>query len=155
MSIQEGKAAPAFTLTDANGKKVSLKDFQGKDVVIYFYPKDDPPGCTKEACGFRDQWSVLQARDVVLIGVSPDDAASHTRFAAKYQLPFLLLSDPSREMMSAYGAYGEKTMYGRKTMGVIRSTVWIDGTGKVKKHWARVAKAETHPDAVLAALTAA
>jgi len=155
MSIQEGKAAPAFTLTDANGKKVSLKDFKGKDVVIYFYPKDDTPGCTKEACGFRDQWSVLQARDVVLIGVSPDDAASHTRFAAKYQLPFLLLSDPSREMMSAYGAYGEKTMYGRKTMGVIRSTVWIDGTGKVKKHWARVAKAETHPDAVLAALTAA
>lgn len=155
MSIQEGKAAPAFTLTDANGKKVSLKDFKGKDVVIYFYPKDDTPGCTKEACGFRDQWSVLQARDVVLIGVSPDDGASHTRFAAKYQLPFLLLSDPSREMMSAYGAYGEKTMYGRKTMGVIRSTVWIDGTGKVKKHWARVAKAETHPDAVLAALTAA
>lgn len=155
MSIQEGKAAPAFTLTDASGKKVSLKDFKGKDVVIYFYPKDDTPGCTKEACGFRDQWSALQARDVVLLGVSPDDAISHTRFAAKYQLPFQLLSDPTREMMAAYGAYGEKTMYGRKTMGVIRSTVWIDGTGKVKKHWARVAKAETHPDAVLAALTAA
>ena len=155
MSIQEGKAAPAFTLADAEGKKVSLKDFKGKDVVIYFYPKDDTPGCTKEACGFRDHWSRLQERGVVLLGVSPDDAASHTRFAAKYQLPFTLLSDPTREMMAAYGAYGEKTMYGRKTMGVIRSTVWIDGSGKVKKHWARVAKAETHPEAVLAALTAA
>ena len=155
MSIQEGKAAPAFTLTDAEGKKVSLKDFKGKDVVIYFYPKDDTPGCTKEACGFRDNWSALEARGVVVIGVSPDDASSHTRFAAKYQLPFLLLSDPSREMMAAYGAYGEKTMYGRKTMGVIRSTVWVDATGKVKKHWARVAKAETHPEAVMAAVSAA
>jgi peroxiredoxin Q/BCP len=155
MSIEVGKAAPAFTLTDANGKQVSLKDFKGKDVVVYFYPKDDTPGCTKEACGFRDHWAALEARGVVVIGVSPDDAASHTKFVTKYQLPFILLSDPDRSMMTTYGAYGEKMMYGRKTMGVIRSTVWIDPTGKVKKHWARVAKAETHPEAVLAALSVA
>lgn len=154
MAIEEGKAAPAFTLTDAAGKKVSLADFKGKDVVVYFYPKDDTPGCTKEACGFRDHWDALKQRGVVVIGISPDDAASHAKFAEKYTLPFILLSDPERKVMENYGAYGEKTMYGKKTMGVIRSTVWIGTDGKVRKHWARVAKAETHPEAVLAALTA-
>jgi len=154
MAIEEGKAAPAFTLTDAGGSKVSLADFKGKDVIVYFYPKDDTPGCTKEACGFRDNWRELEKRGVVVIGISPDDAASHTRFAAKYDLPFILLSDPDRKVMEKYGAYGEKTMYGKKTMGVIRSTVWIGADGKVRKHWARVAKAETHPEAVLAALGA-
>lgn len=152
MAIEEGKAAPAFTLTDAQGAKVSLADFKGKDVVVYFYPKDDTPGCTKEACGFRDQWAVLRKRGVVVIGISPDDAASHAKFAAKYELPFILLSDPDRKVMEKYEAYGEKMMYGKKTVGVIRSTVWIGTDGKVRKHWARVAKAETHPDAVLAAL---
>jgi thioredoxin-dependent peroxiredoxin len=154
MAIEEGKAAPAFTLTDANGEKVSLADFKGKDVVVYFYPKDDTPGCNKEACGFRDQWQTLKKKGVVVIGISPDDAASHTKFADKYSLPFVLLSDPDRKVMEKYGAYGEKVMYGKKTMGVIRSTVWIGADGKVRKHWARVAKAETHPDAVLAALQA-
>jgi peroxiredoxin Q/BCP len=154
MAIEEGKAAPAFTLTDAGGKKVSLADFKGKDVVVYFYPKDDTPGCTKEACGFRDNWAELEQRGVVVIGISPDDAASHTKFVEKYSLPFILLSDPDRKVMEKYGAYGEKTMYGKKTMGVIRSTVWIGTDGKVRKHWARVAKAETHPEAVLAALQA-
>ena len=154
MAIEEGKAAPAFTLTDAQGAKVSLADFKGKDVVVYFYPKDDTPGCTKEACGFRDHWSALKKRGVVVIGISPDDADSHAKFIAKYSLPFLLLSDPERKVMEKYGAWGEKMMYGKKTTGVIRSTVWIGTDGKVRKHWARVAKAETHPEAVLAALEA-
>jgi peroxiredoxin Q/BCP len=155
MAIEEGKAAPAFTLTDGDGKEVSLADFRGKDVILYFYPKDDTPGCTKEACGFRDQWSKLGKLKAVVLGVSADDAASHRKFRTKYRLPFPLLSDPGRTVMKKYGAYGEKVLYGKKTVGVIRSTVWIGPDGKVKKHWARVPKAETHPDVVLAALEAA
>jgi peroxiredoxin Q/BCP len=155
MAIQEGKAAPDFTLTDADGKRVSLKDFAGRSVIVYFYPKDDTPGCTKEACGFRDHSKALARKGAVVLGVSADGAESHRRFAAKYRLPFPLLSDPGRKVMAAYGAYGDKVMYGRKTKGVIRSTVWIGPDGRVKKHWARVAKAETHPDAVLAALGSA
>jgi len=152
MAVQEGKAAPAFTLHDAEDKPVSLADFAGKDVVLYFYPKDDTPGCTKEACGFRDAFRELQRLGVAVLGVSADSAASHQKFRAKYKLPFPLLSDPDRKVMTKYGAYGEKMMYGKKTLGVIRSTVWIGPDGKVKKHWARVAKAETHPDQVLEAL---
>ena len=155
MAIEEGKAAPAFTLPDANGKAISLKDFAGKNVILYFYPKDDTPGCTKEACGFRDDWKTLQKLGAVVLGVSGDGQASHQKFAAKYKLPFTLLSDPDRKVMEKYGAYGEKMMYGKKTTGVIRSTVWIGPDGKVKKHWARVASAEAHPDAVLAAVQAA
>ena len=155
MAIEEGKAAPAFTLTDAEGKKVSLKDLAGKNVILYFYPKDDTPGCTKEACGFRDAWSELKKQGVVVLGVSADNAASHQKFATKYKLPFPLLSDPDRKVMTKYGAYGEKMMYGKKVTGVIRSTVWIGPDGKVKRHWARVAKAEAHPDQVLDALAAA
>ena len=151
-TIQEGKAAPAFTLTDGTGKSVSLKDFAGKDVILYFYPKDDTPGCTKEACGFRDAWSDLKKKGVVVLGMSADNAASHQKFTAKYKLPFPLLSDPDRAVMTKYGAYGEKMMYGKKVIGVIRSTVWIGPDGKVKKHWARIAKAEAHPEQVLAAL---
>jgi len=152
MPIVEGKAAPAFTLADAKGAKVSLKEFAGKHVVVYFYPKDDTPGCTKEACGFRDSWKEIQKLGAVVVGVSPDDGESHQAFASKYKLPFPLLSDPDRKMMTAYGAYGEKTMYGKKTVGVIRSTVWIGPDGKVRKHWARVPDAEAHPDKVLEAL---
>jgi peroxiredoxin Q/BCP len=152
MAIEEGKKAPAFTLADQDGKKVSLGDFAGKHVVLYFYPKDDTPGCTKEACGFRDDWKTLQKLGVVVVGVSGDGEASHQKFRAKYKLPFPLLSDPSKKTMAAYGAYGEKTMYGKKVTGVIRSTVWIGPDGKVKKHWARVASAEAHPAQVLAAL---
>jgi thioredoxin-dependent peroxiredoxin len=155
MAIQEGKAAPDFTLTDADGRRVSLKDFAGRDVILYFYPKDDTPGCTKEACGFRDHGKALGQLGAVVLGVSADGPESHKRFASKYKLPFTLLSDPDRKVMVAYGAYGEKMMYGKKTTSVIRSTVWIGPDGKVKKHWARVAKAETHPDAVLAALQSA
>jgi peroxiredoxin Q/BCP len=155
MALEEGKKAPAFTLADATGKNVSLGDFAGKNVILYFYPKDDTPGCTKEACGFRDGWSELKKLGAVVLGVSPDGAASHEKFAAKYELPFTLLSDPDRKAMAAYGAYGEKILYGKKTVGVIRSTVWIGPDGKVRKHWARVREAATHPDQVLEALRAA
>jgi thioredoxin-dependent peroxiredoxin len=155
MAIQEGKAAPAFTLEDANGKKVSLGDFAGKHVILYFYPKDDTPGCTKEACGFRDDWRELQKVNTVVLGVSADDGASHRAFAKKYSLPFTLLSDPDRKVMTKYGAYGEKMMYGKKTTGVIRSTVWVGPDGKVRKHWARVPSAADHPAKVLEALRAA
>lgn len=150
--LESGDPAPPFTLPDMSGKQVSLEDFAGKDVILYFYPKDDTPWCTKEACGFRDAWTDLQDLGVVVLGVSGDDAASHTRFAAKYRLPFTLLSDPDHRVMTAYGAYGPKTMYGRKVVGVIRSTVWIGPDGRIRRHWARVANAAEHPDKVLAAL---
>jgi len=155
MAIEEGKKAPAFTLTDGKGKKVALSDFAGKDVILYFYPKDDTPGCTKEACGFRDGWSELKKLGAVVLGVSADNAASHEKFTAKYKLPFPLLSDPDRKVMKAYGAYGDKVLYGKKTVGVIRSTTWIGPDGKVRKHWKRVADAAKHPDQVLEALRAA
>jgi peroxiredoxin Q/BCP len=152
MAITEGKAAPDFTLKDASGKSVSLGDFAGKDLILYFYPKDDTPGCTKEACGFRDDWQELKKLGVAVVGVSADGAESHQKFISKYKLPFTLLSDPDRKMMTKYGAYGEKMMYGKKVIGVIRSTVWIDPDGKVKRHWRKVASAEKHPAQVLAAL---
>lgn len=155
MSIEEGKVAPAFSLTDSEGKKVTLKEFKGKDVIVYFYPKDDTPGCTKEACGFRDLWADIQELGVVVLGVSPDNAESHQKFVDKHHLPFTLLSDPHRKVMEKYGAYGEKKMYGKTTMGVIRSTVWVGADGKVKKHWKRVSKAADHPEKVLQALRSA
>ena len=154
MTVEEGKAAPAFSLKDASGKKISLKDFRGKNVIVYFYPKDDTPGCTKEACGFRDHWKKLQKQGAVVLGISPDDERSHKAFIAKYKLPFTLLCDPDKKVMAKYGAYGEKMMYGKKTVGVIRSTVWVGADGKVKKHWKRVAKAADHPGKVLEALQA-
>lgn len=154
MPIEEGKAAPAFTLKDASGKKVTLKDLRGKDVIVYFYPKDDTPGCTKEACGFRDLWADIKKQGAVVLGISPDDEVSHKAFISKYELPFTLLCDPDRKVMTKYGAFGEKMMYGKKTIGVIRSTVWIGPDGKVKKHWKRVAKAADHPQKVLELLQA-
>jgi peroxiredoxin Q/BCP len=154
MAITVGKAAPPFTLPDASGTPVSLADFAGMDVILYFYPKDDTPGCTKEACGFRDGWKEIRKRGAVVLGVSADGAASHQTFIEKYKLTFPLLSDPDRTVMTRYGAYGEKMMYGRKTKGVIRSTVWIGPDGTVKKHWARVASAAEHPGQVLEALRA-
>ena len=154
-AIAEGKKAPDFTLTNAEGKKVSLSDFKGKDVVVYFYPKDDTPGCTKEACGFRDLWKELQRAGVVVLGISPDAGESHQKFAAKYKLPFTLLSDPDKKLMKSWGAYGEKMMYGKKTQGVIRSTVWIGPDGTVKKHWKRVPDAAKHPEKVFEAVRGA
>lgn len=159
MAIEEGKVAPAFTLKDANDNKVSLKDYRGKNVIVYFYPKDDTPGCTKEACGFRDEWTHIQRADseseTVIIGVSPDDGSSHRKFISKYNLPFILLSDPDKKVMAKYGAFGEKMMYGKKTVGVIRSTVWVGPDGKVRKHWKKVPKAADHPMKVLEAVAAA
>ena len=152
MAIEEGKAAPAFTLNDADGNAVSLKDFKGKNVVVYFYPRDDTPGCTKEACGFRDHWQDIQDAETVVLGISPDSEASHQRFRDKYELPFTLLADPEREVMTEYDAYGEKMMYGKKRMGVIRSTVWVGPDGNVVKHWRRVPKAADHPLKVLEAI---
>jgi peroxiredoxin Q/BCP len=152
MAIEEGKAAPAFTLKDHSGNKVALADYRGKDVILYFYPRDDTPGCTKEACGFRDRWPAIVDRGAAVLGISPDDSESHAKFIDKHQLPFTLLSDPDKKIMTKYGAYGEKTMYGKTAMGVIRSTVWVGPDGKVKKHWRRVTKADEHPAKVLEAL---
>ena len=154
MAINEGKAAPAFTLKNQDGDKVALKDLRGKHVIVYFYPKDDTPGCTKEACGFRDSWQHIRKTGAVVLGISPDDETSHQKFIKKYKLPFQLLCDPDRKVMSKYEAYGEKMMYGRKVEGVIRSTVWIGPDGKVVKHWRKVPKAADHPDKVLEALQA-
>lgn len=152
MALEAGKAAPAFTLKNEKGEPVSLGSLKGKKVVLYFYPKDDTPGCTKEAQGFRDLWKRIQSKGAVVLGVSPDGAASHEKFICKYELPFSLLSDPDKNVMTKYGAFGEKMMYGKKVEGVIRSTVLIGEDGKVIRHWARVAKAAEHPAQVLAAL---
>lgn len=145
----EGKKAPDFNMVGSDGKQHSLSDYKGKKVVIYFYPKDNTPGCTKEACGFRDNYQALIEQGVVLLGVSKDSVASHGKFIGLYNLPFVLLSDPDTEMMTAYEAYGEKVMYGKKTTGTIRSTVLIGEDGVVKKHWHKIAKAEQHPEQVL------
>ena len=154
MAIEVGKPAPPFTLEDADGRSVSLADFRGKDVVVYFYPRDETPGCTKEACAFRDLWDDIRETGVEVLGVSPDSPESHRRFAANHRLPFRLLSDPDRRTMTTYGAFGDKMMYGKKVKGVIRSTVWIGKDGKVKKRWAKVASAADHPAQVLEALRA-
>jgi peroxiredoxin Q/BCP len=150
--IVEGKAAPAFTLKNQDGEKVALKDFKGQNVIVYFYPRDDTPGCTKEAQGFRSLAKEFAKLDAVVIGISPDDEEKHQKFIKKYKLNFPLLCDPDKKVMTKYGAFGEKMMYGKKVQGVIRSTVWVDPDGKVKKHWAKVAKAADHPKKVLEAM---
>ena len=152
MAIEEGKAAPAFTLADTDGKRVSLGDYRGRYVVVYFYPRDDTPGCTKEACGFRDLHGPIRARGAEVIGISPDDGAAHRKFIDKHSLPFTLLCDPEHEVMARYGAWGEKTMYGKKTVGVIRSTVIVAPDGTVAKRWKRVSRAADHPAKVLEVL---
>ena len=154
MPVEEGKKAPALTLPDTDGNKVKLTDFAGKNVVVFFYPKDDTPGCTKDACGFRDLYKQIEKQNAVILGVSPDGPESHQKFIDKFKLPFTLLCDPNKKVMERYGAWGEKMMYGKKTVGVIRSTVIVGPDGKVKKHWKRVAKAEAHPAKVLEALQA-
>jgi peroxiredoxin Q/BCP len=152
MSSMEGKKAPAFELEGSDGTKHALNDYTGKTVIIYFYPRDNTPGCTKEACGFRDVFTQLQGLDAVLLGVSKDSLKSHDKFINDFGLPFTLLSDPEATMMKSYGAYGEKVMYGKKTLGTIRSTVVIGPDGTVIKHWPTVKKAEEHPSEVLAFL---
>lgn len=145
----EGKKAPGFSLEGSDGAQHTLKQYAGKTVVIYFYPKDNTPGCTKEACGFRDNYKELTDNGVVVLGVSKDSLTAHSKFITNYTLPFVLLSDPDSSMMQAYEAFGEKVMCGKKTIGTIRSTVIVGADGIVKKQWAKVAKAEQHPDQVL------
>lgn len=144
-----GKKAPAFTLLNQDEEKVALKDYLGKWVVVYFYPRDDTPGCTKEACRFTELKSDFDSSDCVILGISPDDAAKHQKFISKYDLTIQLLCDPDKKVIEKYEAWGEKNMYGKKTMGLIRSTVLIDPKGKVVEHWKPVRKAEQHPDVVL------
>ncbi|HOJ61466.1 MAG TPA: thioredoxin-dependent thiol peroxidase [bacterium] len=152
-TVEEGKAAPAFTLPAHTGEKVSLKDFKGKkQVVLYFYPKDDTPGCTKEACSFRDNLPRIESRDAVVLGVSRDSVASHVKFKDKYDLPFLLLSDEREEVCNKYGVIQEKNMCGRKVMGIVRSTFVIGKDGKIKKIFRNV-KVDGHTEQVLAALS--
>ena len=149
MDSLEGKKAPAFSLEDSDGKKHSIKDYAGKKVIIYFYPKDNTPGCTKESCGFRDLNKKLAGLNAVVLGVSKDSLKSHDKFISDFKLPFVLLSDPETRMMQKYGAWGEKVLYGKTTIGCIRSTVIVDEKGKIIKHWRKVPKAADHPQKVL------
>ena len=151
--IREGSQAPDFELASDSGERVRLSALRGRPVVLYFYSKDDTPGCTKQACGFRDEYSRFEERGAVVLGVSPDSEASHLRFKSKHNLPFTLLADPDHEVAEAYGAWGEKKMYGRKSMGIIRSTFVIDPDGKVVKAMPGV-KPEGHAAKVLEALAA-
>ena len=152
MAIVEGEKAPDFALVDQNEKEHKLADYSGKYLVIYFYPKDNTPGCTKESCTFRDNIQAFTDKECVVVGVSKDSAKAHTNFISKFELPFDLLVDKDAEMIEAYGAWGEKTNYGKTYMGIVRSTVLIDPAGKVIKHWATVKKAESHPLEVLEVL---
>src|SRR6185503_1886499 len=148
--IKEGTTAPAFKTTDQNGDTVSLKDLRGQKVVLFFYPKDDTPGCTKEACAFRDSFSKFKKSGIEVLGVSLDSEKSHQKFAAKYDLPFRLLADTERKISDAYGTYGEKKFIGRKYMGNHRMTFLIDENGKIKKVYEKV-KPDEHAEEVLAA----
>jgi len=149
--VKEGDLAPDFTLPSDQDEQVTLSSFRGKKVVVYFYPKDDTPGCTKEACSFRDANSLFMAKGAVVIGISPDDATSHQRFRAKHGLPFYLLSDTDHQVAEAYGAWGEKRMYGRTYEGIIRSTFVVGEDGKIIKAFPKV-KPEDHATEVLAYL---
>ena len=149
--LNVGDKAPEFQGTTDSGEEVSLKDFTGKKVVLYFYPKDDTPGCTREACSFRDNIGLVQEKNAVVVGVSVDSVKSHQKFKEKYDLPFPLISDPDKELMQAYGVWKEKTNYGRKYMGTERTTVVIDEQGRIAKIFNNV-KVDGHTDKVLEAL---
>jgi peroxiredoxin Q/BCP len=149
--VQEGESAPDFELTSDSGETVKLSDLRGKPVVLYFYPKDDTPGCTAQACGIRDDYGSFEERGAIVLGVSPDDESSHVKFKEKYGLPFTLLADPTHEVSEQYGVWKEKNYAGKTYMGVERSTFLIDSHGTVAKVMRRV-KPDTHADDVLAAL---
>ena len=153
LQLQEGDPAPAFTAATNGGGTVSLADFKGKHVVLYFYPKDDTPGCTKEACAFRDTHAALKKKGAVVLGVSTDPVKAHDKFAAKYELPFLLLADVDKKIVEAYGVWGEKTFMGRKYQGTHRVTFLIGPDGRIRKIWPEVKPVE-HAAEVLAALDA-
>lgn len=146
--LKEGDLAPDFTARDSNGDEVKLSDLRGRKVALYFYPKDDTPGCTKQACSFRDSFEEFREKGIEVLGVSLDDAASHRKFAAKYDLPFTLLTDPEHEVADLYGVYGEKQFMGKKYMGVSRTTFLIDEEGRIVKVFDKV-KVEHHAEDVL------
>ena len=153
LKLKVGDQAPNFAAMDQEGKPVKLSDFKGKPVILYFYPKDDTPGCTVEAQDFRDAIPALKKLGAVVLGVSKDTIASHCKFRDKYKLNFPLLTDADGKVMEAYGAWGDKVMYGKKMKGIIRSTVLIDKTGKVAHHWPKVS-VKGHVDAVVEAVKA-
>jgi peroxiredoxin Q/BCP len=149
--VEEGKPAPDFELSSDSGERVKLSSLRGKPVVLYFYPKDDTPGCTRQASGIRDVYADFRERGAVVLGVSPDDEASHAKFKEKYSLPFTLLADPEHQVAEQYGVWKERNLYGKKSMGIERSTFVIDADGNVAKTMRRV-KPDTHAADVLAAL---
>lgn len=149
--VEVGKPAPDFTLLDQNGEAVSLSKLKGSTVVLYFYPKDDTPGCTKQACGFRDAFAEYKKAGATILGVSPDDSASHTKFIKKFDLPFTLLADIEKKVCETYDVWKEKNMYGKKSMGIVRTTFVIDPQGVVTKIFPRV-RVDGHSDKVLEAI---
>ncbi len=151
LKLKEGDIAPAFTANASGGGKMSLSDFKGKNVVLYFYPRDDTPGCTKEACAFRDEFAAFKKQGAVVLGVSTDSAQSHDKFADKYKLPFTLVSDEDKKIVHAYGVWGQKSFMGRKFQGTHRVTFLIGPDGRIKRIWPAVKPAE-HAKEVLAAL---
>lgn len=152
LKLKEGDIAPAFTVATDQGGRVSLADFKGKNVILYFYPKDDTPGCTKEACGFRDSYTQFTKKGAVVLGVSTDSVKAHQKFITKFELPFTLLADEDQELVQSYGVWGEKTFMGRTYQGTHRVTFLIGPDGRIKKIWPKV-KPEEHPAEVLAALS--
>ncbi len=151
--IKEGAKAPDFTLPANNGEIIALKELKGKNVVVYFYPKDDTPGCTVEACGFRDSFKEIKKLNTIILGVSPDNAVSHEKFIKKFNLPFLLLADTEKKMCQDYGVWVEKSMYGKKYMGVARTTVIINKEGQIARIFEKV-KPEGHDQEVIEILKA-
>ena len=149
--LTEGEKAPDFKAKDQNGNPVSLKDFKGKKVVLYFYPEDDTPTCTVEACNLRDNYKLLEKKGLVILGVSPDDEKKHKKFEQKYHLPFTLLADPEKKIVDKYGVWGEKNLYGRKYMGLHRTTFLIDENGTIQKIF-RKPKSKIHSEEILKAL---
>jgi len=151
LKLKEGDKAPAFTVATNGGSKISLADYQGKNVILYFYPKDDTPGCTKEACAFRDHWDDFKKKGAVILGVSTDKVKAHDKFVEKFKLPFTLLADEDKKIVNDYGVWGPKTFMGVKYTGTFRVTFLIGPDGKIKKIWPKVKPAE-HAEEVLAAL---
>jgi len=151
LKLKQGDIAPKFTAAISGGGKISLADYQGQNVVLYFYPKDDTPGCTKEACAFRDEFAQFKKKSAVVLGVSPDSVAKHDKFVEKFKLPFTLLADVDKKIVEAYGVWGEKSFMGRKYLGVFRVTFLIGPDGRIKKIWPQV-KPEEHAAEVRAAL---
>src|ERR1700679_3468400 len=151
LKLKAGDAAPKFTVATSGGGKISLADYLGQNVILYFYPKDDTPGCTKEACAFRDHFADFRKKGAVVLGVSPDSVKSHDKFVEKFKLPFTLLADEDKKIVGAYGVWGEKTFMGRKYMGTHRVTFLIGGDGRIKKIWPLV-KPDEHAAEVLAVL---